>query len=379
MKKVLIICPFALPNLGGVESHIQKLTDYLTRHQWRVVLITYQPLTTDVRGPQYERQTNLEIYRVGWFGLGWFPKLEPYPFLEVIYLFPGLFLKSLFYYLKHHQEIDCLHAHGFVASLIVKILSKIFPKRTVISTHAIYGLKPDKGKGKTVRWLLKDFDQILAVGEPSKEELEAIGLKNVKVHPNWIDLDVFKSIGRAKAKKSLGLTGFVVLFVGRFLAKKGIRLFLAAAKKNPRVQFVIIGDGPLTDEVKTGARQNKNILYLGKLDQQNPHDLKKIIAYYSAADLLASPVLYTEGFSAVLLEAIGCGTPVLSTTKGCPPSFLDNSVAVLINPTIKTVSEAIKNLFSQPDRLKKMQANCRLYAAKHFSEKNAEIIMKSYE
>lgn len=378
MKTVLIVCPFAPPNMGGVETHIQKLTGYLTRHDWRVVLLTYQPLTTKTKGLPYEKKGNLEIYRVNWFGLGWFPKLEPYPILEMAYLFPGLFLKSFSYYLKHHREIDAIHAHGFISSLIVKILKKTHPKRTVMSTHAIYNMEKDNRTGKMAKWLLKDYNQVLAVGEPSKKELLKIGLPRVKVHPNWIDLQIFKSIGREKAKKELKLNDKIVLFVGRFLEKKGIKLVLAAAKENPQINFALIGDGPLTDEVEKAAKENKNIFYPGKLDQQSPKDLKKMIAYYSAADLFASPVLYNEGFSAALLEAVACGLPVLSTINGCPSSFLDDSVSVLINPSEKTVSEAIKKIFSNPEHLEKMQKACRPFAEKNFSEKNAKIIMESY-
>jgi len=217
--RVLIICPFAHPNIGGVESHLSKLIAYLIKKGHFVYLLTYQPLTTRVRGAALEKHPNLEIHRVSWFGHNFFPKLESFFPLVLLYLFPGLFVKSLIFYLKHHREIDVVHAHGFAAALIVKIITRIRPKRAVVSTHAVYSLRKRKFLGSLVKFVLQSFDAVLAVGEPSRQELIAIGLdeRKTRVHPNWIDLDVF-----TPHQNEFG-AGLTILFVGRFLEKKGVR------------------------------------------------------------------------------------------------------------------------------------------------------------
>src|SRR5208282_4998096 len=86
----------------------------------KVIVITYQPLTTPIKAPKLEKKENLEIHRVSWFGTGWFHKLEPYAALELFYLFPGLFFATFFFLLKQKGEIDVIHAHGFVCSLITR-------------------------------------------------------------------------------------------------------------------------------------------------------------------------------------------------------------------------------------------------------------------
>ncbi len=374
--KILIICPFAYPNIGGVESHLVKLTDYLTRKGHFVYLLTYQPLTTKARGEPVEKSHSLEIHRVSWFGHNLFPKLERYFPLVLLYLFPGLFVKSLVFYLKHHQEIDVIHAHGFAAALIVKIISRIYPKRTVVSTHAVYSLRSRKLLASLVKFVLQSFDAVLAVGEPSRQELVAIGLDDAKtrVHPNWIDLEIFRPADRGQAT-------FTILFVGRFLEKKGVKILLEASKKlGDEVEFVFVGGGGLEAEVKRASEKQKNVKYVGKLFQDKPEDLEKLVKYYSAADFLVSPVSYDEGFSTVLLEAVGCGTPIMISQRGCPRYFLDETVAVFLNrePSVDEVVSKINFYLQNPDKLQELQSNCREFAKKHFSESNVEVIMGSY-
>jgi glycosyltransferase involved in cell wall biosynthesis len=380
--KILIVCPFAHPNIGGVETHLTKLTNYLIQQGHFVYLLTYQPLTTKIRGPAVEKRPGLEIRRISWFGYNFFPKLEPYFPLVLLYLFPGLFVGSLWFYLKHRKEIDVIHAHGFAAALVVKIISKIFPKRAVVSTHAVYSLEKRGLLAALVKFLLGSFDAVLAVGETSRRELIAVGLdeKKVRVHPNWITLETFKTVGREKAKKDLGLSGLVVLFVGRFLEKKGVKILLDASKKLDNVKFVFVGGGELENEVRAAEEKQKNVQYVGKLFQDKPEELQKLIEYYGAADFLVSPVLYDEGFSAVLLEACASGTPIMISRRGCPPYFLDETVAVFLSrePTADEVVEKLNFYLSHPDELQELQSACRPFAEKTFSEQNAEVILGSY-
>lgn len=381
--RILVISPFAHPNIGGVESHLSKLTKYLIGKGHFVYLLTYQPLTTRVRGPVREKSHNLEIHRIPWLGCNLFPKLEPYFPLVLLYLSPGLFVGSLLFYLGHHKEIDVIHAHGLAAALVAKIISKIYPKRTIVSTHAVYSLEERKLLAFLVKLLLQSFDAVLAVGEPSRQELIAIGLdeKKVKVHPNWVDLSIFKPVGREEAKKELGLGKFVILFVGRFLEKKGVKILLEVAKKfGEEVEFVFIGGGGLESEVKEASEKQKNVTYGGKLFQDKPEELAKLIKYYSAADFLASPVLYDEGFSTVLLEACASGTPIMISKRGCPKYFLDETVAVFLSrePSVDEVVGKINFYLQNPEKLRELQSNCRPFAERHFSEKNADVILGSY-
>lgn len=377
-KTVLMICPFASPNIGGVEAHLDKLIDKLLALGHNIVLISYQPLTTRAKGAPYEKRGNLEIYRVSWFGYNLFHKLEPYFFATFFYLFPGLFFKSLGFYLKKYKEIDVIHAHGLTAALIARILCKIHRKRIVLSTHAVYDFGQRKTLSVLVKVILQGFDKVLAVGEMSKRELHAIGLpmEKLEIHPNWIDVRRFAPMDKADCRKKAGLEDgmFAALYLGRLIEQKGVRELVGAAKSfDGGAAFLFCGDGPLADYVRDESRLAKNIVFKGRLAAE------ELPVYYNAADLFVLPSQYNEGFATVILEAIACGTPVLVTNRGCVPWYVDDTVGDLIDPTKENIQQKIKSYLDAPEILRKKALACRPYAEKHFSEKNFEVILKSYD
>ncbi|MSS70593.1 MAG: glycosyltransferase family 1 protein [Candidatus Latescibacteria bacterium] len=377
---ILLISPFCKPNVGGAEAHLDKLSKYLDRRGHRVWISTYQPLVTPVKAPSYEREGGIETFRISWFGRGWFNRLEHLPFVfNFLYLFPGLFVNSLRVALRHRRQIRVVHAHGLVATSIAKILARLFAFRSVASTHAIYGFGRRMLLAKIVRWLFASFDYILAVGEPSRQELIQIGLPadRIEVHPNWVDLRFFRPHGRSACRQMLNIQGeFVVLFIGRLIEIKGVRQLLEAARDvPPQITFYFIGDGPLASEVEEASRQSPNIFFIGKIPSEEAH---KIPYYYGAADLAAFPSQYDEGFATVLLESIACGTPVISCDRGVVPYFLTPEVSDLIDPTVENLRERILYYFQNRRPLEEKQRACRAFAEERFSEEKAKIIEKSY-
>lgn len=376
-KTILMLSPFSWPNIGGVESYLGKLTKYLIEHDHRVYLLTYQPLTTRAKGARLEKGKNLEIHRVPWFGKGLFPILEPCFPLVFLYLFPGLFIKSLFFYLRRRREIDVIHAHGLIAAAIAKILTLLFKKRAVVSIHAIYHLPERRVLAWLVKRLLRSFDCLLVTGPPSKEELVSIGLSEDKIelYPNWVDLNFFKPLDKKACRTPLKLLKhpFLVLFVGRFLEKKGVSVLLDVAESLKEVGFIFVGDGPLESRIKKAATEYKNINFVGKVPRE------KLVYYYNAVDLFVAPCQYEEGFAAVYLEALGCGTPVIAAQKGCLPYFINSRVGRVIEPTVSNVRDEIEYFYHHPQELKELKNNCRAYAIENFSEKRAKIITNAYE
>lgn len=383
-KRILMICPFARPNEGGVESHLDKLINYLAKKKTFVYLIAYQPLTTRVKGKPIEKGKNFLIYRINWFGQGWFNKIEWCFPLTFLYLVPGLLVKSIIFYSRHYKKIDTIHAHGFTAASVVKILTWIHPQRAVVSTHAVYSLEKRKLLATLVRWLLSSFDFILAVGEASKKELIGIGLNKDKitVHPNWIDVNMFKPLDKKKSRELLSLPRdkFIILFVGRLIAKKGILVLIEVAEKvSKEIVFVVVGaEGPESPQAAKAARTLKNFIFIDKLPFQIKEKQKVLVQYYSSADVFVLPSQYSEGFASVILEGVACGIPIIATNKGCVPQIIDESVGVLIDPTEPSLKKSIDYFYHHKNELAKKAKNCREYALKNFSEKNAEVILRSY-
>ncbi len=372
-KNILMICPFATPNVGGVETHIDKLIKVAVGKGFYVTLITYQPLTREVKASKFERGKGFEVHRVNWFGTGWFTKLEKYYPLVFIYLFPGIFFKSLLYYLRNHRNVHCVHAHGLAAAAVARVLGLIHKKNMVLSTHAVYGFGRRLSLAFFVRWVFKGFNTILCVSELSKDEIEKMWLPGsaVRVHKNWIDTNVF-------APQKVDFKGVNVLFVGRLFEAKGIKLILDAAAKLPKITFHIVGSGELGGTVKEASEKFENIIFHGTLMQTDKEEFHKLLELYSGCDYILSPYLYDEGFSATLIESLACGTPVIISNRGSPPTFLEGSVAVFLSsyPLTKELVKVLGNLEKSSAKVREI---CRSYAVKNFSPRNANVIIRSYE
>lgn len=376
-NRVLILTPFFRPNIGGVESYLDDLCEFLHINAYKVYVVTYQPLTVKIKAERIEKRNNLQIHRISWFGHNLFHKLEPYPLLEFLYLTPYFFICTFLFMLKKANDIDVIHAQGLNAAFVAKFMAKIFRKRSIMSTCAVYNFKKKSLFAKVVKWTLAGFDKILPLANFSKQELLNIGLPENKMDTYylWVDQKKYIPADKEKTKERLFLKGeFIVLFVGRFIRLKGADIILDIARtiRKP-IKFIFIGDeGPLLESIEKDAAENKNVTLVKGIRGQ------ELIPYFQAADIFVIPSQYDEAFGKVIIEALSCGTPVIGANKGAIPDILDKSVGCIVVPDTKNIKKEIEYLYDNRDELAKLTANCRKYAEKNFSIANIESIKKHY-
>lgn len=373
--RVLVLSPFFRPNTGGVETHLDDLCEYLRGENIFTYVLTYQPLTTNLKAKSKEKRKNLEIHRLPWLGFNLFHKLEPYPVLEFLYLTPYLFVCTFFFLLKNNKKIDVIHSQGFNASFIARIIAPIFKKKYVASTHAIYELDSSSFMSRMIKWTLSGADKVLTLSLPSRRELIKVGVpdEKIEVYHYWVNQKVFKPLNKDLAKKKLKWEKkFSVLFVGRLIEIKGMDILLDVAKKIPQANFFFIGSGPYEKKLKEESKSLKNIKLLGRVDNYN------LPIYYSAADVFVIPSKYEEGLGRVILEALSSGTPVIGSNKGGIPEAISADVGILVKPTKKEFFDAINTLYKNKKRLLSLTKNARKFAVENFSFKNAKKIVKSY-
>ena len=376
-RGVLILTPFYEPNLGGVETHLKDLTEYLIKKEkYKVYVLTYQPNNTKAKGAYFEKRKNIIVIRIPWIGFSLFHKLEKYPLLEFLYVTPWLFVWTLVFLLFKSRDVDLIHAQGFNASFITRLMVKFYNKRFIVSTHAIYEMDQNSLMAKMVKWTLKRADMILALSDASKKELVKIGINENKIDrfTYWVNQSIFKPMNKENAKINIGLQkNFIVLYVGRFVDIKGIDILLDVAKIiREDLFFVYVGDGPLAITIREVSRKYSNVVLIGKVANH------KLPVYYSAADILCVPSKYEEGFGRIIIEAISCGTPVIASNRGGIPEAIDTSVGMLVEPTTEDFYKAILYLFKNPEILESKRRLCRHYALKRFGSSNAEKILNSY-
>lgn len=362
------------PNTGGVETHLDDLVAALIKRKHRVTVLTYQPLSSPVSAPFMTKANGLQIIRLPWIK-GLFYQLVDNPAAEFLYLFPGLFFALPFVLIRRKYQI--IHAHGLIAATVGVFWGKMFSIKTVVSTHSLYHF-PKQGLYRSfVQFVLSHAQCCLCLSKKSVEELISLGIdpERVKQFTYWIDLEQFQPMRSNNFKAQVHLQNqFVVMFVGRLIEEKGIRVLIKTIKKlKGRITLVIAGDGPLKDEVVKEVQNNEHIRYLGKLNGE------ELSFYYNLADLLVVPSIHDEGFGRVIIEALACSLPVLGSDRGSIPEALDDSVGQLANVTVKNLQKQITYLKTHPNVLKKLKQNGRRFAVRRYSEKNIETIINSYD
>lgn len=154
----------------------------------------------------------------------------------------------------------------------------------------------------------------------------------VRVIANGCDAATFHRRDRAQARAlhAVDADSELVLYVGRLVAEKGLHELVGAMNRlrgsHPRAELVMVGDGPLRGELESLAAVPENRLRL--VGAQAPD---MVAEWMAACNLLALPS-YSEGHPNVLVEALACGRPVVSTPVGGVPEVVDETCAILVPP-----------------------------------------------
>ncbi|HEX8060552.1 MAG TPA: glycosyltransferase family 4 protein [Cyclobacteriaceae bacterium] len=113
------------------------------------------------------------------------------------------------------------------------------------------------------------------------------------------------------------------LFVGRLVEEKGLRTLLQAAFLLP-FKLIIIGEGPLQQEVIEHMKVNPNVVYLG------PQNKTTVISHMKACAALVFPSLWYEGLPLTMIEAFSAGTPVIASNHGAMAELIQDGINGLL-------------------------------------------------
>jgi rhamnosyl/mannosyltransferase len=120
----------------------------------------------------------------------------------------------------------------------------------------------------------------------------------------------------------------VVLSVGRLVGYKGHDVLLKASEGLDAL-VVIVGTGPEERRLRTLAAGRTNVLFAGHVSDE------ELPAYYHACDVFCLPSLsIAEAFGMVLLEAMACGKPLVTTAlpTGVSAVNRDGQTGLVVKP-----------------------------------------------
>jgi glycosyltransferase involved in cell wall biosynthesis len=240
---------------------------------------------------------------------------------------------------------------------------------------------PSRGELWPTRLANRLADRVTANAEAVKRHVhraERCPLERIVVVPNGIDLSRVADDVLDRSQRGFGLpgTGPVIGTIGRLSVKKGQKDLLAAAgmvlSRLPEARFVLVGDGPLADDLKGQARQ------LGIEDK-----IRFLGAVADGARLLGSMDVFVlpshiEGMSNGLIEAMAAGLPIVATDAGGNAEVVaDGQTGFIVPPQNPLcLAEAILTLCKDPERARAMGAAGRARAREHFT---ADVMVRRLE
>ncbi len=215
--------------------------------------------------------------------------------------------------------------------------------------------------------LQREASAIVCVSDFIRDRLLSRGFPADKLRVLRYGVDV--SPPRPQARPP---AGDYLLFVGRFVEKKGIPYLIDAMRllkeEGAAIRLVLIGDGPLSGEVAMRARPLGNVEFHGWLPQSEVREWMRG-ALAVCVPSVTAPSGDTEGLPNVVIEAMAQGVPVIgSRHSGIIEAVEDGRTGVLVPPgDPAALARAIQALAADPQRRQLMGAEARRRADQCFN------------
>jgi N-acetyl-alpha-D-glucosaminyl L-malate synthase BshA len=282
------------------------------------------------------------------------------------------------------EKLDMLHVHYAIphasAALMAKqiLATKGYNMPFVTTLHGtdITLVGKDPSYEPVVTYSINNSDAITAVSESLKQEtLEYFNIKKeIRVIPNFIDLDRFKKQKKDHFKTAICPNNEkLIVHTSNFRKVKRVEdvlmVFYNLRKKIP-VKLLLVGDGPERIRIESLCRELgtcDDIRFLGKLDQ-----IEEVL---SVSDLFIMPS-EKESFGLAALEAMACEVPVISSNAGGLPELNINGQSGFLS-NVGDIEDMTRNAITILDdhNLPRFKAGA-LKRAKDF---NVDKILPMYE
>lgn len=328
--KIIMVGKFP-PHIGGISTYVYELSKKLIENNDEVYVLTY-PIDNVENIGNIHVETAKTINIKGLRGL--------------LFAFNGT-LKLI--NIVKNNNIDLIHAHFLSPpGLIALLTSKITKVPYCVTLHGsdIFILYKNKILQPLFKSILQNALSVFVVSDAIKKEvlnITDVSIENkIQITYNSVDLTRFKPNNKGILKKETGITKPVILFIGNLVSQKGVEYLIKAKKlMKSDCELVIVGDGPLYDNLKNLSKDINSIHFLGSRT-----DIEYLIP---DSEFLVLPSI-SESFGIVLLEAMACGKPVIASNVGGIPELIAENVGLLVKPkNSKELAEKMDYLLENPD------------------------------
>jgi glycosyltransferase involved in cell wall biosynthesis len=385
--KVVIVVHYLFPHITGTDVGAFEQAKRYVRLGHHVTMVS----SNLHHSPAEEVKDGVKVVRV-----------KAVNFLETIGIPYPIFSPALLSVLRREiTQADIVHVHGmlYLSSIAAVRMAKHYGKPVVLTQTAPdkYHFRPKAGSGLAVR--ISNFckgsvigalesislyigkgnlarsDQITTLSTPLKKMLVELGVEEQKIEyiSNGVDTDFFHPVSTGekmalRKELQLPLDEKLILSIGRFVPKKGLDIFISAA--DPAYRLVVVSRGDFEPYIKKAP---------GRVTVLEPMPQEQLIKVYQACDMFVLAAAGEDVFSLVLMEAMACGLPVITSNDPFYLNYIDGERVSVVKPTPELIRERIKTILSDKAVYEQMASYSRASAMEKFSwDSRIEQYLKIY-
>lgn len=374
------------PTVGGSGYLATRLGQHLANKGHIIHFITYQrPFSM-----MWQQTKGVHVDLVDRFD---------YPLFSVIGPPYTMALTSKIIKVAMASELDLIHAHYAIPHAMAAYMAReIIKIPYVVTLHGsdVHTMGLDPAYKPVVKHTVEKADAVTAVSEFLKKVAhEKLGIeREIHVIPNFIDISSFSQVEGIRLVVESGCVSLrgeeeafeicpddkIILHASNFRPVKRVVELIDIMKivvdNNPKARLIIAGDGPTRIEVERRIEELKlcsNIHLLGVKS-----NMQEIMC---SADVFALNSTL-EGMPLVLLEAMACKLPVITTPAGGIPELVRPGIEGVVTKGFEKeeyAEELIKLLENKPLRNKYAKAGYERVVDKFTAEKIVSMYEKVFE
>ena len=331
--RIGIVCPYDWSVPGGVQAHVNDLAQELIGRGHYVNVLT--PVSGDEDLPEWVTHGG-EPVAISYNG-------------SVARISFGLRATRRVRRWIREQNLDVMHVHEPLSPSLSALACWAATGPIVATFHSSMDrsriMEAGYGVAQTV---LEKVSARIAVSEAARNTLvQHVGGDAVLI-PNGVHVHNFEGVTPLDGVRNENL----IAFLGRFEEpRKGFSILLSAfeliADEFPDTALVVAGTGDQADALKPLREDlHSRVRFLGRVSDRGKAEMLSGVGVYVA------PNTGGESFGIVLLEAMACHTPVVSSDLAAFVSVLDNGKAgvTFANENAEDCARALKQVLSNVER-----------------------------
>jgi len=345
---------------GGAQENVINLSSYLSGKNYQVDIISLHS-TNDYRSKESKKYRIISLIKER----NTFPTFT-LPFIAIFVFFKLCML------IKKENYTHLIGSHEYYPFYLTVVFAKMFKTKSLL---LLGNNLREEFRRKSVlfsslhrffiKFSFRFTDKLICVSKGLGADMRKnyhVPVSKIETIYNGIDINEIQKLSKYPVRFPYKKNEKVISIVGKLIEKKGhvhlIKSFAMLQKSYPHVKLLIIGKGKLEKTLKILVKDlgiEKKVTFLGFVEH-NPYK------YFSLSSIFVFSSLY-EGFGNVILEAMACGVPIISTNVPYGPSeILDDSLynqkfrqikfgkyGVLIPDFSRTIEEKSDNYILLPE------------------------------